>query len=51
MKAIIQSYQLFLKTKFGIQLKDGGIEFHNIYKIINFETRKETILYLLMKRK
>ncbi|MBT2622835.1 hypothetical protein [Chryseobacterium sp. ISL-6] len=36
-----------LKIKFGIQLKDSGIEFHNIYKMINLATGKENYLIFI----
>lgn len=36
-----------LKLKFGKQLKDSGVEFHRIYKMINLETDKENYLVVL----
>ncbi|MDN4028692.1 hypothetical protein [Chryseobacterium gambrini] len=33
-----------LKLKFGKQLKDSGVEFNHIYKMINLETSKENYL-------
>lgn len=36
-----------LKLKFGKQLKDSGVDFHRIYKMINLETGKENYLVVL----